>query len=33
MKTVYIHGPSGRSSRKIDDATETFVDETRTGTA
>jgi len=33
MKAVYIHGPTGRGSRKIDDATETFVDETRTGTA
>lgn len=32
MKTVYIHGPSGRKGRKIDDATERFVDETRMGT-
>ncbi|TAM02715.1 MAG: hopanoid C-3 methylase HpnR, partial [Paraburkholderia sp.] len=32
MKTIYIHGPAGRKGRKIDDATEKFVDETRTGT-
>lgn len=32
MKTIYIHGPTGRAGRKIDDATEKFVDETRTGT-
>ncbi|CAB3801681.1 Hopanoid C-3 methylase [Paraburkholderia caffeinitolerans] len=31
MKTVYIHGPIGRRGRKIDDATEKFVDETRMG--
>jgi hopanoid C-3 methylase HpnR len=31
MKTVYIHGPTGRKGRKIDDATEKFVDETRMG--
>lgn len=31
MKAVYIHGPMGRKSRKIDDATEKFVDETRMG--
>ncbi len=32
MKTIYIHGPAGRRGRKIDDATEKFVDETRMGT-
>ncbi|CAG9217643.1 Hopanoid C-3 methylase [Paraburkholderia tropica] len=32
MKTVYIHGPTGRKGRKIDDATEQFVDQTRMGT-
>jgi hopanoid C-3 methylase len=32
MKTVYIHGPTGRRGRRIDDATEKFVDETRMGT-
>ena len=32
MKTVYIHGPAGRKGRKLDDATEQFVDETRMGT-
>ncbi|WP_028227995.1 hopanoid C-3 methylase HpnR [Paraburkholderia ferrariae] len=32
MKAVYIHGPMGRKGRKIDDATEKFVDETRMGT-
>jgi hopanoid C-3 methylase HpnR len=31
MKTVYIHGPMGRKGRKLDDATEQFVDETRMG--
>ncbi|POR55030.1 hopanoid C-3 methylase HpnR [Paraburkholderia eburnea] len=31
MKTVYIHGPMGRKGRRIDDATERFVDETRMG--
>jgi hypothetical protein len=31
MKTVYIHGPTGRKGRKLDDATEQFVDETRMG--
>lgn len=31
MKTIYIHGPTGRKGRKIDDATEKFVDETRMG--
>jgi hopanoid C-3 methylase len=32
MKAVFIHGPAGRKGRKIDDATEKFVDETRMGT-
>ncbi|WP_322012096.1 hopanoid C-3 methylase HpnR [Paraburkholderia sp. J12] len=32
MKAVYIHGPIGRKGRRIDDATEKFVDETRMGT-
>jgi hopanoid C-3 methylase len=31
-KTLYIHGPVGRKGRKIDDATEQFVDQTRMGT-
>ncbi|SAK54275.1 radical SAM domain-containing protein [Caballeronia temeraria] len=31
VKAVYVHGPSGRKSRRIDDATEKFVDETRMG--
>ncbi|HVE10233.1 MAG TPA: hopanoid C-3 methylase HpnR [Paraburkholderia sp.] len=31
-KTLYIHGPVGRKGRKIDDATEHFVDQTRMGT-
>ncbi|CAB3748609.1 hopanoid C-3 methylase HpnR [Paraburkholderia humisilvae] len=31
-KTLYIHGPVGRKGRKIDDATERFVDQTRMGT-
>lgn len=31
MKTVFIHGPTGRKGRKIDGATEPFVDETRMG--
>jgi hypothetical protein len=30
-KTLYIHGPVGRKGRKIDDATEHFVDQTRMG--
>jgi hypothetical protein len=30
-KTLYIHGPVGRKGRKIDDATERFVDQTRMG--
>ncbi|KND57335.1 Radical SAM domain protein [Candidatus Paraburkholderia schumanniana] len=29
VKAVYVHGPAGRKSRRIDDATEKFVDETR----
>jgi len=28
-KSLYVHGPAGRRGRAIDDATETFVDETR----
>lgn len=32
VKAVYVHGPAGRKSRRIDDATEKFVDETRMGT-
>jgi hopanoid C-3 methylase len=32
MKTIFIHGPMGRRGRRIDDATEKFVDETRMGT-
>ena len=28
---LYIHAPRGRRARHIDDATETFVDETRMG--
>lgn len=31
VKAVYVHGPAGRKSRRIDDATERFVDETRMG--
>ncbi|MDR5824620.1 hopanoid C-3 methylase HpnR [Caballeronia sp. LZ043] len=31
VKAVYVHGPMGRKSRRIDDATEKFVDETRSG--
>ena len=31
VKVLYVHGPMGRKSRKIDDATETFVDESRMG--
>ncbi|SAK74624.1 hopanoid C-3 methylase HpnR [Caballeronia ptereochthonis] len=31
VKAVYVHGPAGRKSRRIDDATEKFVDETRMG--
>jgi hypothetical protein len=27
-----VHGPIGRKGRRIDDATERFVDETRMGT-
>jgi hopanoid C-3 methylase HpnR len=33
IKSLYVHGPAGRRGRTIDDATETFVDETRMGTA
>jgi len=29
--TLYVHAPRGRTSRHIDDRTETFVDETRRG--
>jgi hopanoid C-3 methylase len=28
---MYVHAPRGRSARNIDDATETFIDETRMG--
>ncbi len=31
VKVLYVHHPAGRKGRKIDDATETFVDETRMG--
>ncbi|GAB6966479.1 radical SAM protein [Komagataeibacter kakiaceti JCM 25156] len=31
-KTLYVHGPAGRKSRKLDDDTEKFVDETRMST-
>ncbi|EEA01241.1 Radical SAM domain protein [Burkholderia sp. H160] len=31
QKPIYVHGPAGRRGRRIDDATERFVDETRTG--
>lgn len=30
-RELYVHGPRGRKSRQIDDATEQFVDETRMG--
>ena len=30
-KALYVHGPGGRRSRAIDDAMESFVDETRMG--
>jgi hypothetical protein len=29
----YIHAPKGRKGRAIDDATETFVDQTRMGSS
>jgi hypothetical protein len=29
--SLYVHAPRGRHGRHIDDATETFVDETRAG--
>ncbi|MFT8419971.1 MAG: hopanoid C-3 methylase HpnR [Gluconacetobacter sp.] len=32
-KALYVHTPAGRRSRAIDDATETFVDESRTAPA
>jgi hypothetical protein len=32
VKVLYVHGPTGRKGRKLDDATESFVDETRMGT-
>jgi hopanoid C-3 methylase len=32
-KSLYIHPPEGRRGRQIDNATETFVDETRMGTS
>lgn len=28
---LYVHGPGGRKTRALDDATETFVDKTRMG--
>jgi hopanoid C-3 methylase HpnR len=31
VKSIYVHGPAGRTGRRIDDATEKFVDETRMG--
>jgi hopanoid C-3 methylase len=31
-KSLYVHGPGGRRSRAIDDAMESFVDNTRVGT-
>ncbi|MEM5367235.1 hopanoid C-3 methylase HpnR [Paraburkholderia azotifigens] len=31
VKVLYVHGPTGRKGRKIDDATETFVDQSRMG--
>ena len=31
VKVLYVHRPAGRKGRKIDDATESFVDETRMG--
>jgi hypothetical protein len=31
VKVLYVHGQAGRKSRKLDDATESFVDETRMG--
>ncbi|WP_321793141.1 hypothetical protein [Caballeronia sp. J97] len=30
-KAVYVHGPAGRESRRTDDASKKFVDETRMG--
>ncbi len=30
-KSLYVHGPAGRRSRAIDDATESFVEATRMG--
>ena len=30
-RTLYVHGPAGRRGRAIDDATESFVEETRMG--
>ena len=32
VKELYVHGPAGRKSRTLDDATEKFVDDTRMGT-
>ncbi len=32
VKSFYVHGPTGRRGRRIDDATEKFVDDTRMGT-
>jgi hypothetical protein len=31
VKVLYVHRPAGRKGRKIDDATERFVDKTRMG--
>jgi len=30
--SMYVHAPQGRKGRAIDNATETFVDQTRMGT-
>jgi hypothetical protein len=32
VKVLYVHELAGRKGRKPDDATESFVDETRMGT-
>jgi hypothetical protein len=32
VKSLYVHQHRGRRSRALDDSTERFVDETRTGT-
>jgi len=33
MKPLYVHRPGGRRARAIDDATESFVNDTRMGQA